>query len=365
MNRKVVVAMSGGVDSSVAAALLIQQGYQVIGITMDIWPASQSAEEAERFGGCCSLAATEDARKVAFRLGIPHYVFNFRKVFKETVIKNFIHEYRRGRTPNPCIRCNQYVKFNILLHKAKAIGASYIATGHYARVEFDASKNRYILKKGVDLQKDQSYVLYVLTQEQLAHTLFPVGYLTKQKTREIATELGLPVATKRESQEICFIPDNNYPQFLKGYIPEAAKPGPILNKEGKVIGTHRGILFYTIGQRKGLNIASPEPLYVLAIDEERNALIVGHKEELLRKGLIASEVNFIAIDKLDKPLKIKAKIRYRAPEASAILSPVSNNRVKVEFEQPQKAIAPGQAVVFYKNNIVLGGGTIEASFNGF
>jgi tRNA-specific 2-thiouridylase len=363
MNHKVVVAMSGGVDSSVAAALLVQQGYQVIGITMNIWPTPQSAEEAERFGGCCSLAATEDARRVAFHLGIPHYVFNFRKVFRETVIENFIHEYRRGRTPNPCIRCNQYVKFNLLLHKAKAIGANYIATGHYARVEFDTLKNRYILKKGVDQKKDQSYVLYVLRQEQLAHTLFPVGHLTKQKTRQIATELGLPVATKRESQEICFIPDNNYPQFLKGYIPEAAKPGPILDKEGKVIGTHHGILYYTVGQRKGLGITSPKPLYVLAIDEERNALIVGYKEDLLRKGLVATEVNFITIDKLNKPLKVKAKIRYRASEALATLFPESNNKVKVEFEQPQKAIAPGQAVVFYQNDIVLGGGTIEASLN--
>lgn len=351
--------MSGGVDSSVAAALLVEAGYEVIGITMNIWPSAKTAEEAERFGGCCSLSATDDAKKVAYRLGIPHYTFDFREIFKQEVIEDFVSEYRRGRTPNPCIRCNQFVKFQALLHKAMAIGADYVATGHYARIEFDDAKGRYLLKKGLDRSKDQSYVLYVLTQDQMAHTLFPIGHLTKDETRRKAAKLGLSVAEKKESQEICFVPDKNYPKFVGEYVPGSERPGPIYDKQGNVLGVHKGIIHYTIGQRKGLGISSPVPLYVIAIKEEEDAIIVGTKEDLGKTTLVAYDVNMISIPELIEPMNVKAKIRYKAPESPATISPMPEGRVKVEFEHPQAAITPGQAVVFYEGDIVVGGGTIE------
>lgn len=358
---RVVCAMSGGVDSSVAAALLVEAGYEVIGITMNIWPSPKTPDDTERFGGCCSLSATDDAKKVAYRLGIPHYTFDFREVFKEEVIENFVSEYRRGRTPNPCIRCNQFIKFQALLHKAFAVGAKYIATGHYARIEHNKPMGRYILKKGVDKSKDQSYVLYVLTQEQLAHTLFPLGELTKDDTRKKAEELGLAVAQKAESQEICFVPDKNYPKFVSEYVPGAERPGPIYDKQGNVLGVHKGIIHYTIGQRKGLGISSPVPLYVIAIREEEDAIVVGTKEDLNKTVLIAHELNFISIPGLLEPMAVTAKIRYKAPESPATISPFNEGRVKVEFEHPQSAVTPGQAVVFYDGDVVVGGGTIERS----
>ncbi|MBE0448340.1 MAG: tRNA 2-thiouridine(34) synthase MnmA [Actinobacteria bacterium] len=357
--KKVVCAMSGGVDSSVAAALLVEEGYDVIGITMNIWPSAKTAEEAERFGGCCSLSATDDAKKVAYKLDIPHYTFDFREIFKQEVIEDFVSEYRRGRTPNPCIKCNQFVKFQALLHKALILGADYVATGHYARIEFDSSKDRFILKKGIDKDKDQSYVLYVLTQDQMAHTLFPLGHLTKEQTRKKAVEFGLPVAEKKESQEICFVPDKNYPKFVGEYVPGAERPGPIYDKQGNILGVHKGIIHYTIGQRKGLGIPSPVPLYVIAIREEEDAIVVGIKEDLGKMSLIADDINFISIDELIEPMMVKAKIRYKAPEAPATISPMLEGRVKVEFDHPQPAITPGQAVVFYDGDTVVGGGTIE------
>jgi len=350
--------MSGGVDSSTAAALLQREGYEVIGVTMQIWPSNRSAEEAEKFGGCCSLAAVEDARQVAYKLDIPHYVLNFREIFAQKVVADFCQEYSQGRTPNPCIRCNQYIKFDALLKKARGLGADFVATGHYARINFEPSRSRYLLKKGVDSRKDQSYVLYVMTQEQLAHTLMPLGALTKDETRRLASEFGLPVATKAESQEICFIPDNDYPRFLQEHIPEAAKPGPILDKQGNVLGTHRGILFYTIGQRKRLSIAVGKPLYVIAVDKEKNAVIVGEEEDVYARGLIAKELNYISVEKLIRPTQVFAKIRYGMKEAEAMVTPLGEDEVKVEFSQPQRAITPGQAVVFYDQDLVLGGGTI-------
>jgi len=353
--------MSGGVDSSVAAALLVEAGYEVIGITMNIWPSAKTAEEAERFGGCCSLSATDDAKKVAYKLGIPHYTFDFREIFKQEVIENFVSEYRRGRTPNPCIKCNQFVKFQALLHKALAIGADLVATGHYARIEFDEPRERYLLKKGIDHSKDQSYVLYVLTQDQLSRTLFPIGHLTKDETRKKAAELGLAVAEKAESQEICFVPDKNYPRFVTEYTPGAERPGPIYDKQGNVIGTHKGIIHYTIGQRKGLGISAPVPLYVIAIKEEEDAIIVGTKEDLGKTALIADDVNLISIPELIEPMSVGAKIRYKAPESPAVISPMPEGRVKVEFDAPQSAITPGQAIVFYEGEEVVGGGTIEVS----
>jgi len=360
---KVVVAMSGGVDSSVAAAILKEEGYQVIGVTMQIWPSDELADEGDRFGGCCGLGAIEDAKRVAYKLGIPHYVMNFRDIFAQKVIANFCREYSLGRTPNPCIRCNQYIKFDALLERAKGLGADFVATGHYARIEKDKASGRYLLKKGIDRRKDQSYVLYPLTQEQLGHTLLPIGNVTKERVREIARELELPVAAKPESREICFIPDNDYAKFLKEYIPQAVKPGPILDRQGSAVGEHRGILFYTIGQRKGLGISAKEPLYVTTIEPERNAIVVGDKEEVYGNELIASKLNWITIAKLKQPTTIKAKIRYLHLEAEAAITPLDGDRVYVKFKEPQMAITPGQAVVFYDHDTVIGGGTIEPAKN--
>jgi tRNA-specific 2-thiouridylase len=355
---KVVIAMSGGVDSSVAAALLKDKGYQVIGVTMQIWP---SAKDEHRFGGCCGTAAVEDAKKVAYKLGIPHFVMNFRDIFAQKVIADFCREYCLGRTPNPCIRCNRYIKFDALLEKAKGLGADFVATGHHANIKRDTAKERYILKKGADQQKDQSYFLYAITQKQLSHILFPIGNLTKEKVREIARELALPVADKPESQEICFIPDDNYAEFLKDYIPKAVVPGPILDEEGGSLGNHQGILFYTIGQRKRLGISTKEPLYVIAIDPERNAVVVGNKEKVFGDELMADNLNWITIDRLTRPTTVKAKIRYRHPEVAAILIPLDKGRVYVKFAKPQLAITPGQAIVFYDGDTVIGGGIIESA----
>ena len=362
-SKRVVVAMSGGVDSSVTAALLKDRGFKVIGITMQIW------ERSREGGSCCGIDNIEDAKKVAYRLGIPHYVLNFRNIFKQKVIANFCEEYREGRTPNPCIRCNQYIKFDALLKKARQLGADYIATGHYAKIDYDKQRKRYMLKKGVDFQKDQSYVLYVMNQKQLQQTIMPLGDFTKSQVREIAKDKDLPVANRPESQEICFIPDNHYGDFLEGYIPERTNSGPIVNKEGKIIGKHRGIIFYTIGQRKGIGIADREPLYVTSIDKESNTIAVGRKKEVYSDELLADNVNFICVDKLEAPMKVEVKIRYLHPPASATVIPQDKDRVKVKFNQPQWAITPGQAVVFYlpaKNkdrqagdgDTVVGGGTI-------
>ncbi len=264
------------------------------------------------------------------------------------------------RIPN---RCNQYIKFDALLEKAKGLGADFIATGHHARIDRDVAKGRYLLKKGIDRQKDQSYFLYTMTQEQLSHTLLPVGNFTKEEVRKIARQMTLPVAGKTESQEICFIPDNDYPEFLKDYIPQAAKPGVILNEQGDILGNHRGILSYTTGQRKGLGISAKEPLYVIAIEPERNAIIVGTKEKALGGELIASSLNWITITKLTQPATVKAKIRYRHKEAEATVMPLTENEVYVKFKEPQLAITPGQAIVFYDGNAVIGGGTIESARN--
>jgi len=355
---KVVVAMSGGVDSSVAAALLKEQGYEVIGITMQLQPSDRLAEVADRFGGCCGLGAVADAKRVAYGLDIPHYVVNFRDVFERYVIADFCREYSLGRTPNPCIRCNQFVKFDALLKKARELGASLVATGHYARIENGNGKSRYLLKKSADRRKDQTYVLYVMTQEQLHSSLFPLGSLTKEEVRRIAEQLELPVAGKPESQEICFVPDNNYAGFLKEYTGAVAAPGLIVDQQGNVLGRHRGIASYTIGQRKRLGIANREPLYVVAIDQEKNTITVGGKEEVYATELTACKLNWISVGKLEGTLKVKAKIRYLHPEAEATVTPSGENEVRVRFKEPQMAIAPGQAIVFYDGDTVVGGGSI-------
>ena len=356
---KVVVAMSGGVDSSVAAALLKEAGYHVIGITMQIWPREKPEDGSNGFGGCCGIGAVEDARRVAYILDIPHYVMNLRDIFAQTVIADFCQEYSLGRTPNPCIRCNQYIKFGTLLERARGLGAGFIATGHHAKIERDESTGIFLLKKGADPQKDQSYFLYPVTQEQLSHTLLPIGNFTKDKIREMASELRLPIAAKPESQEICFIPDDDYPRFLKDYIPEAAEPGPILDKQGNIIGRHHGILSYTIGQRKGLGISAREPRYVIAINPQGNNIVVGSKEEACGNELIALRLNWISVAEPRESITAKAKIRYRHPEAEAEVTPLADGKFYVKFKEPQMAITSGQAIVFYDEDIVIGGGIIE------
>ena len=346
--------MSGGVDSSVAAAILVEEGYEVIGVTMRIWPCDAPMMQASA-RTCCSLSAIQDAERVAARLGIRHYVLNFKDIFQQTVIDNFVQEYRRGRTPNPCIRCNRFVKFDALLTKARTYGAEYVATGHYSRIVHD---DRWLLKRGVDGSKDQSYALYCMTQEQLAHALMPLGNLIKDETRHLAAKLGLAVATKPESQEICFVENRDYPSFIKRHAPEVAVPGPILDTAGGEIGLHEGIAFYTIGQRKRIGIAAREPLYVVDIDPERNAIIVGRDDDLYSSQLTAEDMVYIC-ERPDKPIAVTAKVRYNMKDAPALLSPLAGNQAHVRFDGPQRAITPGQAVVCYQGEDVLGGGTIR------
>ena len=357
---KVAVAMSGGVDSSVAAVMLKEAGYEVFGVTMHIWPPRGQGFKSGESGGHPGQEAVPEAKKIAHRLGIPHHVMDLRDVFTEKVVADFCCEYSLGRTPNPCIRCNKHVKFGALLTGAVDLGADLLATGHYARIEKDEAKGRHLLLKGVDRSKDQSYVLAMLGQEQLGRILMPLGDLTKAMVNQRAKEQGLTAEHKAESQEICFIPDGDYGGFLKDYIPEAFRPGPILDREGNVLGEHHGIPFYTIGQRKGFGMASGEPLYVSRIDAERNAVIVGGKEEACGDELIASHVNWVSADPPQHPLDLKARIRYRHREADAVVTPLPKKEaVHVKFRQPQMAITPGQAVVFYDGDMVVGGGTIE------
>jgi tRNA-specific 2-thiouridylase len=345
---RVVVAMSGGVDSSVAAALLKEEGHEVIGLTMQLLPQNDGAR--------CGRDAIDAARKAAYKLGIPHYVTDFRDLFARTVIHDFCREYNLGRTPNPCVRCNSLIKFGALREKAAEMGADYIATGHYARTEREGDGIR--LKKGADRKKDQSYFLCRLTREQLRHALFPVGHLTKTEVRRIAREMGLPTASRPESQEICFIPGDDYAGFLQGYLPQSPRPGPILDGRGNVLGEHRGITAYTIGQRHGLGIATPEPLYVTAIAPDRNAVIVGTKAQTCGTELIAGNINWIALDPPGGEINVKARVRYRHPETEATLTPLDDDNYYVKFTAPQMAITPGQTVAFYDGDTVIGGGTI-------
>ncbi len=355
MNKKVVIGMSGGVDSSVAAYLLKNQGYDVIGVTMQVWQEDKDYEERE--GGCCSLSAVEDARRVADKLHIPFYVMNFRDIFKRDVIDYFIDEYINGRTPNPCIACNKYIKFDEFLRRAMGLGAEYIATGHYSKIIKQG--DRYLLKRAEDDKKDQTYVLYNMTQYQLEHTLMPCGDYSKDEIRTIAKELNLEVHNKKDSEEICFISDNNHGRYISEVLPGRVKEGNFVDKQGNILGRHKGIVYYTIGQRKGLGIALGRPVFVIDINPFKNEVVLGNEEDIFKTELIAKDLNFIPFDKLHYPIEVKAKIRYSSKPAEAIVSPVEPNKVKVTFKEKQRAITKGQSVVFYDKDIVIGGGIIE------
>lgn len=348
-SRCVVVAMSGGVDSSVAAALLVEEGYEVIGLMMRLW-----AEEQNR---CCAPAAVDDARQVAAHLGIPFYLVNYEAEFKGCVVDPFIAQYSQGRTPNPCLACNQQIRFGRLLRHALALGANCLATGHYARVE--RWTGGYRLQMGIDRQKDQSYVLYMLGQEELRHVLFPVGQYSKPQVREMACERGLLTAERDESMELCFVADDDYRRFLREHAPASVQPGPILNTAGREIGQHQGLPFYTVGQRKGIGIAAPEPLYVIRLDLACNALIVGPERELGRTTLMADAVSYVDGKPPDRPLRVQVKIRYKATLAAAVWTPLEGNRARVEFDAPVRDISPGQAAVAYEGDTVLCGGIIK------
>ncbi len=347
----VAIAMSGGVDSSVATYLLLKKGYDVIGITMKIWE-----EDSE-----CETARIENTRKVAQKFNIPFYVFNLIKEFKENVVDYFCREYANARTPNPCIVCNEKIKFGYLLSKAQQVGASFISTGHYANLKYN--KGRYFLKKGKDLQKDQSYLLFSLSQYQLSHIIFPLGELTKDEVRKIAREIGLNSCIEEDSQEICFIPENNYNKFLKKQRPDLLKEGDVITKEGEVLGKHKGISFFTIGQRRKLRIGKGYPLYVINIEKRRNVLVVGKKEDTYARGLIASSINWIGRDNPCQSEICEVKIRYQHKPVPSIIFPLPGGRTKIDFTLPQKAVTPGQAVVFYRGDAVLGGGWIEESIS--
>lgn len=357
MKKKVVVGMSGGVDSSVAAMLLKEQGYDVIGVTMQIW---QDEEEAtkEANGGCCGLSAVDDARRVAQRLEIPYYVMNFKKEFKCHVMDYFVAEYLRGHTPNPCIACNRYVKWESLLQRSLEIGADYIATGHYARID-RLPNGRFAIRNSVTAAKDQTYALYNLTQDQLAHTLMPVGEYTKDEIRAMAEEAGLPVAHKPDSQEICFVPDNDYAAFIDREAGEKVPgPGNFVTEDGRILGRHKGITHYTLGQRRGLELPMGERVFVTAIRPETNEVVIGSNQELFTDKVLCDHVNYMAVEDLTEPTRVLAKIRYNHKGEYGTLTKQPDGKVLCTFDAPVRAATPGQAMVFYRDEHVLGGGTI-------
>lgn len=358
---KALIAMSGGVDSSVAAYLMKEAGYDCVGVTMKLFDNEDVGVCKEHT--CCSLDDVEDARAVAFSLGIPFYVFNFSDRFEECVIKRFVKAYEAGMTPNPCIDCNRFLKFDKLYQRAKELGCEYVVTGHYARIEKDEDTGRYLLKKAVDETKDQSYVLYALTQDQLAHTAFPLGDKEKTLTREIAASQNFINAEKHDSQDICFVQDGSYADFIEGYTGRSFPEGDFITTKGKVLGKHKGIIRYTIGQRKGLGLSVPEPVYVCRLDMENNNVILGSNDDLFSTTLIAEDINLISVEDIKEPMRLKAKVRYRQKEQWASVVKTGPDTLRVEFEEPQRAITKGQAVVLYDGDTVVGGGTISETLN--
>lgn len=356
MKKKVVVGMSGGVDSSVAAYLLKEQGYDVIGVTMQIWQDEETAAVEEN-GGCCGLSAVDDARRVAAQLDIPYYVMNFKNDFKKNVIDYFVDEYKNGRTPNPCIACNRYVKWESLLQRSLMIGADYIATGHYARVE-KIDNGRYAIRNSVTAKKDQTYALYNLTQEQLSKTLMPVGDYTKDEIRTIAEKIGIQVAHKPDSMEICFVPDQDYAGYIERETGHVSKKGNFVDLDGNVLGEHKGIIHYTVGQRKGLGLALGYPVFVVAIRPETNEVVVGRNEDVMAGKLYANRLNFMSIENPQDGMRVKAKIRYNHEGAWCTIRLKDKDLLECVFDEPQRAITPGQAVVLYDGEYVAGGGTI-------
>lgn len=362
--KRVLVGMSGGVDSSVAAALLLDAGFEVIGVTMKTYDYAEVGGNIANETSCCGIGALNDARSVAAKLGIPHYVLDFREAFKRTVIENFVSEYMDGRTPNPCVICNTDIKWGELLKKAGALGADFIATGHYARVAYDVNIKRYVLSKGQYGHKDQSYALWGLSQEALSKTMFPIGELTKPEVRKLAEKFGLRTADKEESYEICFVPDNNYRRFLAENVPnieDSVSKGEIVSGNG-IVGQHEGYPFYTVGQRKGIG-AYGQKMYVTEIDNRENRITIGTDKDLHHQSLIAIDSNWVSISAPNAPLKIKAKIRYKDEESPATLFPIEPDSVRVTFDSPKRAITPGQSIVFYENERLLGGGIIEKTID--
>ena len=357
MKEKVVVGMSGGVDSSVAAYLLKEQGYDVIGVTMQIWE-DEEQQRTEENGGCCGLSAVDDARRVADRLEIPYYVMNFKQEFQKKVVDYFVEEYLAGRTPNPCIACNRYVKWESLLKRSMEIGADYIATGHYARIA-KLPNGRFAIRNSVTARKDQTYALYNLTQFQLAHTLMPIGEYEKDQVRRIAQEAGLPVAAKPDSQDICFVPDGDYAAFLKKKAGERMPgEGDFVTRDGTVLGKHKGITHYTIGQRKGLGLSMGEQVFVSELRPKTNQVVVGEETQVFKKELLCDHLNFMGMEDLEEPRKVWAKVRYAHKGQWCRIEKQGRDLIRAEFEEPVRAITPGQAVVFYEGEYVLGGGII-------
>ncbi|MBE6875577.1 MAG: tRNA 2-thiouridine(34) synthase MnmA [Ruminococcus sp.] len=357
MRKKAMIAMSGGVDSSAAALLMLEAGYECIGVTMQLFHNEDAGIPREK--SCCSLSDVMDAKLVSSKLGMLHYVFNFSDKFRETVMTRFSQSYEKGATPNPCIDCNRFLKFDAMVQRMHEMNFDYVVTGHYARTEFDEASGRYLLKKGIDETKDQSYVLYSLTQEQLKHIRFPLGTYHKTEIRAIAEKAGFVNAHKKDSQDICFVPDGDYAGFLERFTGKTYPEGDFVDTSGNILGQHRGIIHYTVGQRQGLGIAAKYPLYVQEIRTDTNQVILGRNEELFSDSLTADDVNLISVDNLTEPLKCSAKIRYRHPEQPCTAWQTEDGILHVKFDEPQRAITKGQAVVLYQGETVIGGGTIR------